>query len=172
MKYIYLPEAFLPALKAAGVALHGSEAVKQLTSEEKLSGILSPSDVAFYWHLNIGDAAPLPAAVRASLTNALLATVASGTELTNRLRDYQLNQSAPALDVEGKLMSFKLIDEDTVLITHVDGEPETERDMYDRIIRVLHAIIPIDVLAKMPLFGEYLKAAQASVSVAETENTA
>jgi hypothetical protein len=176
MKYVYLPEAFLPALKAAGIALHGNESAKTLTSVERLSGILSPSDVAFYWYLNIYTRDALPAPVTASMVSALKEVfnperMAESTDprlsqVASIFQGYVLNDNAPYLPLEGKVLVAQLLDEDTIIFTHQDGEEETERDMYDRIIRTMNALIPFHEIAAMPLFGGYLRAAQSAFTSA------
>ncbi len=174
MKYVYLPEAFLPALKAAGIALHGNQSAKTLTSVELLSGILSPSDVAFYWYLNIYTNAVVPVAIAASMESALKEVVnpdrmlASSNprlaQIAGLFQGYVLNDNAPFLPLDGKVLDAQLLDENTLVLTHRDGEAESERDMYDRIIRTMNALIPFKEIAAMPLFSGYLRAAQRALS--------
>lgn len=171
MKYVYLPESFLPTIRAAGLTLTGAEDVKQLTSVPFLAGILSPADVAFYIYLNVCDSPVLPAPIRATLESVvkdmLDPTVNSGPSdsrwaaIQDKFQEYSINDSAPYIDRTGKVLYCGLLDENTVLLSHVDGTDETERDMYERVIRTLHAIIPFEVLADTPLFGAYLATSQA-----------
>jgi len=173
MKYVYIPESMVPALRAAGLTLTGAEDVKKLTSVDFLAGILSPADVAFYWYANMYNATYIPLPITASLesavkevldpTSAVNATDARWAAIRAKFQDYVLNESAPFVPLEGKRLFVSLLDENTILLTHVDGAVESERDMYDRVIRTLHALIPFEALANFPLFGAYLTATQTAL---------
>ncbi len=170
MKYVYIPESMVPALRAAGLTLTGAEDVKKLTSVDFLAGILSPADVAFYWYANIYTSGYLPLPLTASMesavkevldpTSANNATDSRWAAIKAKFQDYVLNKSAPFVPMEGKRLYVSLLDENTVMLSHIDGPTETERDMYDRVIRTLHALIPFEALANFPLFGAYLTATQ------------
>jgi hypothetical protein len=173
MKYVYLPESFLPALRAAGLTLTGAEDVKKLTSVSFLSDILSPADVAFYIYVNVCNSVVLPPPISASLESAVKDLLNPGADtgpsdsrfaaIRDKFQEYTVNDSAPFIEREGKVLYCAMLDENTILLSHIDGDAESERDMYDRVIRTLHAIIPFEVLADMPLFGAYLTTSQAAL---------
>lgn len=172
MKFLYVPEAFISALKAAGVSVDNGEKVDVLTDVVRLSDILSPDNVAFYWYLNVPGNGAIPGPVSASFQPALqqVANPPQKGESTSpklaaaidRFHDYSLNGNAPYHPVEGKRLTAALLNEDVIVFTHMEADADSEVDTYDRIVSTLHAVTPFKELAELPLFGHFLAALQAS----------
>ena len=169
MKFLYIPAHFLAALKAAGLSVDNGGSVEQLTDVRFLADILSPDDVAFYWYLNVPGNGVMPNPITASLQPAVQAVSnppADDTEnpklrqIINRFTDYSLNKSAPFIEIEGKTLTCALLDDEVVVFSHIDSDAVNEQDTYDRIINVLHTVMPFEQLAETPLFHQYLTLTQ------------
>lgn len=170
MKYLYVPEEFIPALKAAGVSVDSDQNVDVLTNVVRLLDILSPEDVAFYWYLNVSGNGALPEAISSSFQPALTAvsdppqiddTVSPKLrEAISRFQDYTLNRNAPFHASDGKLLTAALLNEDIVVFSHFDSAADSEVDQYDRIIHTLHAVMPFEKLAELPIFAHFLSSLQ------------
>lgn len=179
MKIIYVPAALLAALEGASVG------VKDLLSAEKLLGILSPEDVAFYCFIQMRLKQVLPLAIVESLPNAMCAqddpNLTLGTydstdrtvkEFQKVLKEYCLNDSAPKLDTTGMRLTCDVMDENIIRFTHTpmgpgdlsDSTDEGLRDLLDRVIYQLHAFLPFEKLAQLPLLTGYLNASQACLA--------
>ena len=172
MKFVYCPAPIRSALVAAGVDL------RKLVDVEKLANILSPEDVAFYLHLNLDPSAVLPADIAPSLINAIVGqdpdkafatNHPSGAEIKRVLNEYSLNGNAPVVQTQGQKLVCDLMDENTILFYHVplaagevaDNTPEGLRDLLDRLVQQLVVFHPFEEVARMPLFGGYLRASKA-----------
>lgn len=172
MKFVYCPAHIRAALVAAGVDL------RKLTDVEKLANILSPEDVAFYLHLNLDTSAVMPADIAPSLINAILGQDPDKVFATNHpnsaeikrvLNEYSLNGNAPVIQTQGQKLISDLMDENTILFYHVplaadevaDNTPEGLRGLFDRLIQQLVVFHPFEDVARMPLFGGYLRASKA-----------
>lgn len=173
MNFLYCPAEIRAALAAADADL------KVLYSVDHLSSILSPEDVAFYIHCNIDSSKLIPAEVVQSLHNPMLGddvVAALGSEkhqvMQRCLNDYCLGGNAPLLDLKDKRLSCDLMDENTILFTHVplaageasDATPEGARALHDRLIQQLVTFLPFEQVAAMPIFGSYLRASKAGLA--------
>lgn len=189
MKIIYVPPALRAVLEAAGVG------AKDLLDVEKLVGILSPEDVAFYSFLQMRLGKVLPAEIHTSFASALCnqdgcaaaekvlgpyqATDRKMKEFQRVLQEYCLNDSAPQLNLTGMHLTSDVMDENTIRFTHTPmasgDEPDSTvagmRDLLDRVIQQLHAFLPFEKLARLPLLTGYLNASQAFMAAdASTSN--
>lgn len=176
MKFVYCPAEIRSALVNAGVDL------RKLVDLGSLANILSPEDVAFYLHLNLDPSSVMPAAITQSLTNAVIFAdkgpspenpydriQTNHDEIMRVLNGYSLNGNAPTVQTEGKKLVCDLMDENTILFSHAplvadeasDNSPEGLRALLDRLIQQLVVFHPFEDVARMPLFGGYLRASQA-----------
>lgn len=175
MKFLYCPAELRAALAAADSEL------KVLHSLEHLSSILSPEDVAFYIHCNLESSKYIPDAIPQSLPNALIGdtvpwSFAEGEDapkahkdMVRCLNDYCAGGNAPPMNLQDKRLSCDLMDENTILFTHVplaadeasDATPEGTRALFDRLIQQLVVFLPYEQVAAMPVFASYLSASKA-----------
>lgn len=174
MNYLYCPAAIRTALAAAGTDL------KVLYNVKDLASIVSPEDVAFYIHCNLDSSKHLPAEIAQSLFNPLLSDKNAfpdqlsdlgkvGKEITRILNDYCNGGNAPLLNLVGQRLTCDLMDEQTILFTHIplaageaaDATNEGTQSLMDRLIQQLLVILPFEQVAKMPVFGLYLSASKA-----------
>lgn len=179
MKIIYIPAALRAALEAAGAG------VKDLMSAEKLVRILSPEDVAFYCYIQMRLGKVLPAEIVDSLPSAMCnqddpAKVLGKynsedkaiREFQRVLNEYCINDSAPQLDLTGMHLTCDVMDENVIRFTHTpmgsddlsDLSVAGKRDLFDRVIQQLHAFLPFEKLAQLPLLTGYLNASQACMA--------
>lgn len=171
MKIVYIPDYLYPALSASSVG------VKELQNIEFLVSILSPEDVAFYLYLNIGKLElAMPEDLAISFTNIVVAKDNLFLAMENSdnpilrqvkytLNNFYLNNDVPSLDLESKVLSCDLMDEDTIRFTHVfkdmgtssSSEEVIARRLYDGVIQKLYAFYPFEELAQLPLMVGFLK---------------
>lgn len=171
MKILYVPDYMRAALKAAGAE------EKNLYCLEKLLNILSPEDVAFYCHLNLNPSVVIPQAITSSLEWALVAegdnpfppkdSSPAAKEFHRLLQEFSLGQNVPTLELAGKDLTCDLMDENTILFTHIPqpsamGENVSTnlRGLFDRVIQQLYAFMPFEELCKLPLFAGFLETSQ------------
>ena len=166
MKYLYVPEELIPALQAAGVSVDQESSLEVLTDIVRMKDILSPEDVAFYWYANSQQVKALPDAIRESMSPALTAvhyppSVHPDTDPALRkcietFQSYTLANKAPEMNMDGKHLLFALLGEDTIIFTHNQTEHQTVTDTYDKVIHLIHSVIPFEKLAGLPLFRQFL----------------
>lgn len=175
MKMIYIPSQLYVALQAANVK--GSD----LVCLKKLSGTLSPEDVAFYCYVNMCPDGIVPTEITGSFKNALIGAKNSEAvpqafadpdlkEMNRLVNSYCLNKGAPQqLDIDGQVLSASLLDENIILFTHVQPNAEQQlqtlaerdRDLADQLTQLVYGFYTFEELAALPLMGSFLRATHA-----------
>jgi len=164
MYYIFLPKEFVEPLKVAGISVDNSNGFDELTNLSKLSGILSPDDVAYYYSIHsTRDKSPLPYSIVESfdpwVNENTLANI-SDSSLKDRIRDFEIRRT----EGEGETITEEhlmcvLLNEQCILFTNSDVAIDGS-ELYERVISVLRGVLSISEIADMPLFTTYIERKQ------------
>lgn len=168
MKIVYIPGHLRRALEAAGLSELKKHTVENLVS------ILSPEDVGFYYFTNMNLRGALPGCIVDSFQSALMTATADPFENKNNdqrvkevkkfIDEYTINNNAPKLPTDGMYLTSDLMDEDTLVFTHLPILEKAdavnpiivERSLIDRVIQQLHGVLNFTEIVKLPVFAGYL----------------